>query len=317
MTLLTLDQQANESKNKAAAISLIANLVLALVKVLGALFSGSAALLSEALHSLTDVVASFVTRVGIKKAEEPADENHPYGHARIEAVVGLAESSFLVVVAAFALFHSAQHLVGSQTVHHAKIAAVLLLFCSLTSLIAGLYVSKVAHQTQSLALQSNGLHLKSDFVASFAVMLALVGIWLEGWTWLDGTLGILVSLWLIVGAIKNGNLAVQQLIDHALPKSTLDQIDQIIQSTPGVLSHHRMRSRLSGSVKILDVHIVLPTALTIVEAHEIADTIEKRIKDKFDPAIVVIHVDPFDPIKAKLLSSEAESGAQGNFLPNS
>lgn len=278
----------------------------------GALYSGSAALLSEALHSLADVVSSFVTKIGIKKAEVPADADHPYGHARIEAIVGLAESSFLVAVSAFTFVHSVQHLFASRPVDHPGLMAILLTVCAAVSLLASGFVAEAAQSTHSVALKANSLHLRSDFVASSAVLLAILGIWLLGWRWLDGLLGVLVSGWLIVVAVRNGIEAIQQLIDHSLPVQVINRLNEIVLQAPEVISHHRLRSRLSGTTKIVDMHIVLPATFTLVEAHTVADRIEGQIKAEFSPAIVIIHMDPYDEWKAQGIKKSVEPDVPNN-----
>lgn len=284
--------------HRAALLSLGANAVLTAVKLAIALLTGSIGLLSEAIHSFTDVVSSSVAVVGIRKAEEPADEGHPYGHARIETVVSLAEATLMIVLAGFVLVHAVTRLFEHDQVKDAGLGVLVLAVSGAVSMGVGIYVSAIGKKTGSMALKANGIHLRSDFFTSMAVLLAIAALWLTGQVWLDGAIGIGVSLWLIWIAWGNGYDAVQQLIDRALPPSEIAQIREEIAKAPGVISHHRLRSRQSGAVRLIDVHIVVPNVWTVVQAHQTADRLEKGLEAMFAPAKVVIHVDPYDEGKA-------------------
>lgn len=294
---------------RAAAASLWANGLITIAKFAAAGLTGSVSLLSEAIHSLTDVVSSMAANVSIRMAEEPADEGHPYGHKRIETVAALAESTLMIVLALYVLVQAIEHLFEKSSVKDPAIGAIVLAASAAVSLGVGAYVSFIAKRTGSVALKSNGIHLQSDFWASFAVLVAIVGLWITGWQWLDGTVGILLSIWLIHMAWGNGYDAVQQLIDRALPEDVVRKIREEAESFPGVVSCHKIRTRQSGEMKMIDLHIVVPNDWTVVQGHNAADSLEKRIEQDLAPAQVVIHVDPFDPEKAARVKPEAGSGS--------
>jgi cation diffusion facilitator family transporter len=156
----------------------------------------------------------------------------------------------------------------------------------------------VAKRTNSLALKSNGQHLTADFVTSLGVLVALAATQLTGWSWVDPVMAIVIALWMAYGAVHLAGEAFHHLIDRRLSDEELDHIEAILLAHPEVLGHHRLRSRLSGNMRYIDMHIVVPNDWTLIQAHHVADELEKQIAHELTPAQVVIHVDPYDAGKA-------------------
>ena len=251
-------------------------------------------LLTEGLHSATDVAAAFLALLSVRTAGIPPDESHPYGHERVETVSSLFEAGLLAAFSVILLYRSVSRLFNPTEVHQLTLGILALFVCSLISFSIGIVVYRTGRRTGSRALETNGYHLFSDACVSFGVMVALVVIQFSGLHWIDASVGSLLSLILLVGSIRLGSRSFQELIDRRLPDEDLELIKQIISESPGLISFHRLRTRFAGRSRWIDVHLVVPREWSVVEAHAIADGVEKRLHEKLSPVFVVTHVDPYD-----------------------
>ncbi|MEZ0325548.1 MAG: cation diffusion facilitator family transporter [Fimbriimonas sp.] len=285
-------------KKRAAAVSLLYNLVLTILKLVAAVLTGSVSLLSEGVHSATDVVASFIAFLSIRAASVPPDDEHPYGHGKIESLAGLGESVLLLMIVVYIVFEAIQRLILGASVQNLGIGLWVMGISSISSLAVGIYVRRVGLETQSVALKSNGQHLMVDFWTSVGVLFALLLTQLTGWRQADAIVAILLACWIAFGAVLMSREAIDQLIDRKIPPDEMAAIERILNETQGCLSWHKLRTRHSGHVHYIDVHIVVPNDWSVVQAHDLADSVEKRIQAELAPAHAVIHVDPYDPLKS-------------------
>jgi cation diffusion facilitator family transporter len=256
-------------------------------------------LLSEAIHSGTDVVASFIAFVSVRAAAVPPDEEHPYGHGKIESLAGFGESILLFLMVFYLIGEGIHRLITGVELHQLEVGLGVIGLSTVTSLLTARYVLGVAKRTHSMALLSNGQHLLVDFYTSAGVLAALLLVHLTGWTLIDPLLAIGIAFWLAGGAWKLSKMAFHQLIDRHLPIEELDTIAGILNSDPRVISYHRLRTRRSGYMRYVDLHLVVPNDWSVQRAHAVADELEKKIEHALAPAQVVIHVDPYDPAKIR------------------
>ncbi len=284
-------------KKRAAGISLAYNVTLTLVKLAAAGLTGSVSLLSEAVHSATDVVASGIALVSVRAAAAPPDEEHPYGHGKFESIAGLCESVLLLVIVCYVVYESIQRLLKGADVANLEIGVWVMAFSAVTSFIVSRHVKKIGDQTGSLALASNSQHLMVDSVTSVGVLGALLVTKLTGWEQADPIFALILAVWIAAGAWKLTRQAFDQLVDRALSEEEVAKVRKLVEETEGVQDCHRLRTRLSGDTRYIDMHIVVPSEWSVVQAHDVADALEKRIVAEFSPAVVVIHVDPFDAQK--------------------
>lgn len=293
------DPALERRKSRAAAVSLIYNVALAAIKIAAAVLTGSVSILSEAVHSSVDVVASLMAFFGIRAAAAPPDDEHPYGHGKIESLAGFGESLLLLMIVCFVLIEAVVKLRGGGEVANLGLGIGVMALSVATSALVANFMLKAAKETQSLALESNGRHLMADFWTSVGVLAALAATAASGWRWVDPVAAIAIAVWMAWGAVRLANKAVQHLIDRRLSDEEIAKINALILESPEILGHHRLRSRHSGNVRYVDLHIVVPNDWSVVQAHAVADAMEKRIAEGIQPAHVVIHVDPFDPAKVK------------------
>ncbi len=293
------------AKRRATTVSLAYNVLFTAGKLVAALLTGSMSLLSEALQSATDIVASALAYVGVRVASAPPDERHPYGHGKVETLTGFGEAILLFLMVLYLIGEGVHRLFVGSELESLEVGIGVMALSTVSSLFVGRYVLSVGKRTGSLALLSNGQHLMVDFWTSLGVLAALGMIQLTGWTAIDPLLAIGIALWLMRGAWRLAAHAFHDLIDQSLPPEEIAQIDALVRSEPDVISYHRLRTRRSGTMRYIDLHIVVPSDWSLQQAHAVADRLEKRIAQALAPAQVVIHVDPYDPTRASHQPSDA------------
>lgn len=291
-------QADDHAKRRAAALSLLFNIFQTLLKVAAAILTRSVSVFSEAAHSSIDVVASFIAYVGVRVGAAPPDEEHPYGHGKVESLAGFGESILLFGTVVYICYTAVSRLLHKPAIERIDFGVVAMAISAIGCFLVSRYMLGVAKRTKSVALKSNGQHLTADCVTSIGVLVALALSKLTGLFWIDSAMAILIALWMTHGAWHLAVEAFDHLIDKRLSDEDLDKIEEILTNHPDVLGHHRLRSRLSGNMRYVDMHIVVPNEWSVTQAHNVADELEKSIGFELSPAQVVIHVDPFDAAKA-------------------
>jgi cation diffusion facilitator family transporter len=291
-------------KRRAAAASLAFNVLSTLFKLVAAILTGSVALLSEAVHSMTDVVASAIAFVSVKVAAAPPDEEHPYGHGKVESLAGFGESILLLLIVIYILVQSIQRLITGSEIQRLDFGMIVMGASALGAISVGAFVTRVGKKTKSLALLSNGQHLRVDAITSAGVLVSLAITSLTGWKQADAVTAIILAIWIGFNSWLLAKQAFDQLIDSRLPADEVKKIREIVAGHEGILGCHRLRSRMAGNVRYIDMHVVVPNELTVVQAHEFADHLEKKITAELAPAQVVIHVDPYDEAKVERRNME-------------
>ncbi|HWD41167.1 MAG TPA: cation diffusion facilitator family transporter [Fimbriimonas sp.] len=284
-------------KRRAATLSLFTNSLLTGLKLVAAAVTGSVSLFTEAAHSATDVVTSALAFVSVRAAAAPPDEEHPYGHGKIESLAGFGEAILLMAIVVYIAFQAASRLLTPQQIPNLFLGLLLMAGSAAASAIVGFYVSGVGKRTSSIVLQSNGQHFLIDFWTSFGVLVALGVTHFTGWKQADPIFALLLAIWIARNAWLMSVKAFQELIDHRVSDQDLRAIEDILASDSRVLSYHKLRTRHSGSVHYIELHVVVSRDYSLVEAHEVADSIEKGIESALSPCHAVIHVDPDDPSK--------------------
>ena len=210
---------------------------------------------------------------------------------------GFGEALLLFVVVGYVVWESVQRLLHPQPVRHIDLALLVMGLSMVGAWLVARHVLGVARRTGSLALEGNGRHLAVDAVTSGGVVAGLLITQATGWEFADPMVALLLAAWIAWGALKLARDATQQLIDRNLPEDELERIASLIAADPDVLSFHRLRSRRSGDIRFVDLHIVMPASCSLLKAHDCADRLERAVEEALTPAHVVIHVDPFDPSK--------------------
>jgi ferrous-iron efflux pump FieF len=280
-------------KIRAAALSVITATGLAGVKLAAALVTGSMALLASAVDSFLDILMSGVNFLAIRQAEQPADENHPFGHGKFETVATLFQSFIIAASGAWILFESSRRLLRGVELERLGSGISILAISSAVSWLISRYLRRVADQTDSSALRADSLHFSMDVYTNLALVTGLVIISVFQLPWLDPLFSMLVALYIIFEALRLVRHGMRDVLDEELPEQVRKEVTDLIRAhQKDLLDFHNLRTRRAGSQKIMDFHLTVCKDLSVGEAHSIADHLEKRIKEEIPGSDVTIHIEP-------------------------
>ena len=266
--------------------------VLILVKVGAYLLTDSVALLSTLIDSLLDAGASLVNLIAVRQALAPADREHRFGHGKAEALAGLAQSAFIAGSAVFLVFEAGHRLFDPQPVHNGAIGIAVMAFSIVLTFALVLYQRMVVRTTRSVAIKADALHYFGDLMVNASVMLSLfLGRELD-WPLLDPLFAIAIVLYIAVSAWRVGQQSLDQLMDRELPDEARRRIREIALEHPGVVTLHDLRTRASGRMLFIQLHLEMDANITLMRAHQIADSVEARLREAFPGSEVIIHEDP-------------------------
>ena len=291
-----LSARPERERSRVAALSIASNTTLIALKLAAAGITGSVALLTEALHSLIDLVASFVAFFSVRKAEEPADDDHPYGHDKLEDLAAVIEGVLILVGSVVIAYEAASHLSSGATVDHVPVALAVLAVSIAVNVFVTRRLRRTAEATGSPALAADASHLTADTLTSAGVLagLALVGI--TGWSWLDPVVALIVGAVILVEGLKIVRRGSRSLIDEALPEAELDLVRRAIREYgPPVTGFHALRARRAGAVRHIDVHVQFVAGTSLEGAHVATGILKRRIAEALGGAVhVLIHAEPDD-----------------------
>ena len=279
-------------KERAALVSIAASAGLTAAKAAIGLLTGSLAILSEAGHSLIDLVATVLTYFAVRISGKPADAEHQYGHGKVESVTALAETAFLFVLAAVVAFEAAQRLLGERTVAvEATPAAFVIVAASIVvDFLRARQLDRVAKRTMSQALEADALHFRSDMVSSIAVLVGLIGVAL-GYLRADAAAAIVVAIFICVAGWRLGRHTIDTLTDAA-PAGVSERIAAIARSVPGVVTVERVRARPAGAVLFVDLSVGVSRTLPLDRVTAIKERATRAIRAALPEAEVTITTEP-------------------------
>lgn len=269
--------------------------VLSIVKVAVGFLVGSAALIADGIHSLSDLVTDGFVLAAIHYGRQEPDNDHHYGHGRIETLTTLLLGSVLIFVAGGIAWSSLERLYSGTEVTAPGVLAIVITFIALLSKEwIFRYTMRVAKRVKSRLLEANAWHSRSDALSTAVVLVALIAAQF-GFGWLDAVAAIIVGL--LVGKVGWDLLleSARELVDTALPENIQNQMHDVACSVPGVDSVHDLRTRQSAGWVMVDLHVVVGPKITVSEAHEIGNEVSRRLRREF-PLLtdVIFHVDPED-----------------------
>lgn len=254
--------------------------------------SGSVALLGSLADSMLDLVASVITLLAVQVALTPADREHRFGHGKSEGIAGLVQSLIIGASALYVGYEAVMRLIEPEPIEAPAVAITALAISLVLTLGLFAFQRYVIARTGSLAIGADSVHYQADLLTNIALLVGLFVSYRFGWYWLDPVLGLFVAaviLW-SVRAIVMESLDV--LLDRELPRGSRREIEAIARHHPGVLGYHDVRTRSSGSAEFIQLHLEVDPQLTVLEAHRIAEEVERKVHAAFPRAEVLIHIDP-------------------------
>lgn len=275
----------------ASKLAVIIASILLISKLLAWWFSGSAAMLASSTDSLLDVFASITSFIIIRFSLTPADEQHRFGHGKAENLAALIQAAFVLGSASLLVFHGIDRFFNPQPIFHSSFAIGVSVLAILLTLVLVIVQKKVIAQTASAAISADSLHYQSDLFLNVGVILALV-LSQFNFNQADGIFTILVGVYLIYGSVSIVYQSVQDLMDRELDNKDVEQIKKVLNTHPNVLGFHDLRTRQSGKMRFIQLHLELDDELTLFAAHSISEEVEDKILQLFDDTEVLIHQDP-------------------------
>jgi len=280
----------------AAKWSIAVNIFATAMKLSVALYTGSLGILAEVIHSGFDLVASLFAYWGIRKAGEPADDEHHYGHERFENLSSLAQSVLIALTSFWILYEAYRKLTGEEHAVKESLAGIAVMLVSLVlATKVSDYLHKKSRETGSPALEADAYHFTTDVMSTLAVILGL-GATALGFPVADVLAAVAVALIMLYLSFRLGKKAVLVLLDEAPDDLTMEKVVGVLAEFPKIRGYHSLRGRVSGHKAIIDVSVHVAPYLTIEEAHAVAEELEMKIVDDVpDVKEVEVHVEPETP----------------------
>jgi cation diffusion facilitator family transporter len=281
-------------KTRAAALSIASNSILIVLKLAAGAITGSVAIITEAMHSSVDLIASIVAYVSVRTADKPADTEHPYGHDKFENLAAAIEALLILVGSGVIVFESVRRLSSGAEVHSLGIGIAVIAFSVLANVVVSTVLARRARETDSPALEGDAAHLRTDAATSAAVLVGLVLVQLTGAAWLDPVIALAVAGAIVYAGIKLLLRASRVLVDEALPPAELDAVREAIEEFGplGVCGYHKLRARRAGSRRYVDLHVQFVSGTTLEAAHDTAHRLQDAIRERLRGADVLIHLEP-------------------------
>jgi ferrous-iron efflux pump FieF len=277
---------------RATYASVATALLLVGVKFAAWLATGSLSILASLIDSLMDVMASFINLMAIRYSLNPADDDHSFGHGKAEALAGLGQASFITGSALILFMHGIERLKTPVPIQSLGLGVGIMVFSILATLILIAFQKYVVQQTKSTAIKADSLHYATDLLTNVCTIIALL---LTRFSWgqiMDPIFSMIIALIIFRSAWQIGSEAIQLLMDQQLPREQRETIQQIVLGHQHVLSMHDLRTRQSGQIAIIQLHLDLNATLPLAQAHNIGKEVEKLIKESFPGADITIHQDP-------------------------
>ncbi len=291
-----------ERKSSAAILSVISNATLIVLKIVVGIAIQSVSVISEAIHSGVDMLAAMIALFAVKSSEKPADDEHPFGHGKIENISGTIEAILIFGAAAWIIYEAIKKLIHPTPIADTSWGIGVMLISALANIFVSKVLFKVGNETDSAALKADGWHLMTDVYTSGGVMTGLGIIWitervLPGYNihWIDPVAAIAVALLILRAAYKLTVESGRDLLDASLPQEEEDWIRTYVAKMAGtVRGFHRLRTRKSGAHRFVQFHLLVHADMSVDESHKLHDAIVAAIKERFPASTVTIHVEPCD-----------------------
>ena len=284
------------TKSRTARLSIFSNTALIIMNTVVGLISGSVSILSEAVHTIIDLMAAVMAYYSIKISDKPADEEHPFGHGKFENVSGVIEALLIFAASGWIIYHAINRLIeGEQIIgdQGLTLGFIVMMVSAFINLIVSRRLYKVARETDSIALKADALHLSTHVYTSAGVGISLAVIYFTGWHFLDPIAAIVVASYILKEAFEILIEAFKPLTDNSLPEEEQLLIKEIIKKrTNKNMSFHMLRTRKTGSDREIDFHLEVPGDMHVDDAHTLCDDIEEEIKESLANVKVTIHVEP-------------------------
>jgi cation diffusion facilitator family transporter len=317
-------------KENVALLSVISNSLLVVIKLVVGFLSGSVSILSEAIHSAVDLVAAVIAMFSVKTSSIPADRKHPFGHGKFENMSGTIEALLIFVAAAWIIFEAIKKIVNPQPIEYVGWGVGVMLVSALVNVVVSKMLFKVGREADSIALEADAWHLRTDVYTSAGVMISLALIWMGDQLfpdveldWLDPAAAIGVALLIFKAAYDLTMRSAKDLLDVQLPVEEVAWVRRLImEHRPVIHGFHQLRTRKAGNFRFVEFHLKVDPHMSVMDSHDITKVLKKKIGAQFPGTTVTIHIEPCDSecvdkcIEGCLLPEEARRKVTKNISPD-
>ncbi len=291
-----------QRKERVAMLSVASNAILVVFKVIVGALIGSVSIVSEAIHSGMDLLAAIIAMLSVKKSHLPADDSHPFGHGKVESVSGLVEAVLIFIAAFWIVFEALKKLTSTQEVESPGWGVAVMFLSAVVNLFVSRKLFAVGKEADSIALQADAWHLRTDVYTSVGVMISLSIIWISHLFftdprihWLDPVAAIFVAVFILKAAYDLTLQALGDLMDVKLPGDEEEWIRSVIADRKSdVHGYHQLRTRKAGNFRFVEFHIKVDPQMTVEISHGIARDLKYAIKARFPAVTVTVHIEPCD-----------------------
>jgi cation diffusion facilitator family transporter len=283
-----------QTKTGAAMLSVVSNSVLIALKIAAGAITGSIAILTEAIHSSIDLLASVVALVSVRRADVPPDEDHPYGHEKVENLAATIEGMLILVGAGIIVFEATRRLASGAEVESLGVGIAVIAFSVVANLGVSGFLSRRADALGSPALEGDAAHLRADALTSLGVLGGLLLVEITDEPAFDAIAALVVAVAIVVSGVRIMRRSGRALVDEAPPAEELDRIEELITAAaiPDMLGYHKLRARRAGRRRWIDLHVQFRDGTTLERAHAAAHQLRDAIRAELPEADVLIHVEP-------------------------
>ncbi len=288
--------------SQAASISVVSNTLLVVLKIVSGIMIGSVAVISEAIHSAVDLIAALIALFAVKTAAKPPDRDHPYGHGKYENVSGTIEALLIFVAAAWIIYEAVGRLLHPRPLDAPLAGMIVMAASALVNIVVSEILFRVSKAHDSIALEADAWHLRTDVYTSVGVFAGLAVIMAhETWfpqvnlDWVDPMAAILVAMLIFRAAYHLTVQSARDLTDASLPPDEEKWICQcMVAMAPRVMGFHKLRTRKAGAQRFVDVHMLVAPEMSVAQAHGLADELVEQVKSRFPRSTVAVHIEPGD-----------------------
>ena len=283
----------NTLKNLAVIFGVILSVTLILVKLFAFIKSGSLAVFSSLIDSVTDLFASTVSFLAVYFSSKPASINHRYGFGKTEALSALLQALFVGASGLFVIVDGIKRLINPIEINQIDIAIYIMVFSIISTLFLVLFQTYVAKKTNSLAIKADRAHYVVDFLTNSTVIISLICVHFFGFYLFDVIAGLFISVYLLYNAYSLAKESIDLITDRELSNDIRENIKHIVLETDGVLGMHDFRSRSLGDIYFVELHLELDGNISLYSAHDLTNIVEKKITESYPNCQILIHQDPY------------------------
>jgi cation diffusion facilitator family transporter len=289
------------TKSGAAGLSIASNSTLIVLKLVAGAITGSIAIITEAIHSAIDLLASVIAFFSVRAADEPADREHPYGHEKVENMAAAIEGMLILVGAGIIIYEATKRLIDHAEVERLGIGIAVIGFSAIANLCVSAFLYRRAKALGSPALEGDAAHLRTDALTSVGVLVGLLLVQITGEPAFDSIAALCVAVAIVYTGFNILVGSGRVLVDESPPPAELDQIERAIAAErghhPEIAGYHKLRARRAGVRRYIDLHLQFRAGTTLETAHELAHEVRKAIESEVAHSDVLIHTEPEESLR--------------------